>query len=257
VIVDAAIAVEGLWVGFRPKTRLGWRRRGDLHWVLRDLDFAVAPGETFGVIGSNGCGKSTLLFTLSGVYSPSRGRVSADGRVSSLIELSAGFHRELTGRENVMVAGVLCGMSRTEVERRYDEIVEFSGIPPDVMDTPLLTFSAGMGLRIGFSVAVHSDTAVLLVDEVLAVGDEAFQARCVERISDMRRDGCAVVLVSHDLDLVAQECDRVAVLESGEFSFLGPPQPAIAAFRAVMDAQTPSEQSLFRQRRRRQRRRWA
>jgi ABC-type polysaccharide/polyol phosphate transport system ATPase subunit len=257
VIVEAAVSVESLWVGFRRKNRRGWRRRGDLHWVLRDLDFAVAPGETFGVIGGNGSGKSVLLFTLSGVYSPSQGRVWAQGRVASLIELSVGFHRELTGRENVMVAGVLSGMSRAEVDRRYDEIVDFSGIPPDVMDTPLLTFSAGMGLRMAFSVIVHSDPAVVLVDEVLAVGDEAFQARCLKRLSNMRRDGCAIVFVSHDLDLVVRECDRVGVLESGRFAFVGAPEPAVAAFRAIAGEQVQSEQSLFGRRQRRQRRRWA
>jgi lipopolysaccharide transport system ATP-binding protein len=228
----AAIAVEGLWDGFRPKSRRGWRRP-DYRWALRDVSFSVEPGEMLGIVGPNGSGKSTLLHCLAGVYRPRRGRLRVQAPVSSLVELSAGFSRELTGRENIMVAGVLNGLTMAQLAERYDDIAGFAGLPPEVLDSPLRTYSAGMGLRIGFSVSVHTDPAVLLVDEVLAVGDAAFQQSCLDRVDKMRADGCAVVLVSHDLELVERHCDRVGVLARGLLRHLGPPADAIAAYRGL------------------------
>jgi homopolymeric O-antigen transport system ATP-binding protein len=230
----AAIDVEGLWDGFRPKSRRGWRRP-DYRWALRDVSFSVEPGEMLGIVGPNGSGKSTLLHCLAGVYRPRRGRVAVRSPVSSLIELSAGFSRELTGRENIMVAGVLNGLTLAELEARYDDIAAFAGLAPGVLDSPLRTYSAGMGLRIGFSVSVHTDPAVLLVDEVLAVGDEAFQAACLDRVSELRAGGCAVVLVSHDLDLVERHCDRVGVLDRGELCHLGAPGDAVDLYRRLAE----------------------
>ena len=227
-----AIEVEGLWDGFRPKSRRGWRRSG-FRWALRDVSFSVEPGEMLGIVGPNGSGKSTLLHCLAGVYTPRRGRLRVEAPVSSLVELSAGFSRELTGRENIMVAGVLNGLTIAQLAERYDDIAGFAGLPPEILDSPLRTYSAGMGLRIGFSVSVHTDPAVLLVDEVLAVGDATFQQACLDRVDEMRAGGCAVVLVSHDLDLVERHCDRVGVLARGELRHLGPPAEAVDAYRSL------------------------
>jgi len=234
----AAIEVEGLWDGFRPKSRRGWRRP-DYRWALRDVSFSVEPGEMLGIVGPNGSGKSTLLQCLAGVYTPRRGRVHVRTPVSSLVELSAGFSRELTGRENIMVAGVLNGLTMTQLVDRYDDITAFAGLPPEVLDSPLRTYSAGMGLRIGFSVSVHTDPAVLLVDEVLAVGDESYQQACLGRVADLRAGGCAVVLVSHDLDLVERHCDRVGVLDRGELRHLGPAGEAVDAYRRLVRDEAP------------------
>jgi lipopolysaccharide transport system ATP-binding protein len=230
----AAIEIEGLWDGFRPKSRRGWRR-GEYRWALRDISLAVEPGEMLGIVGPNGSGKSTLLHCLSGVYRPRRGRVDVRSPVSSLVELSAGFSRELTGRENIQVAGVLSGLTAAQLEARYDEIAAFAGLEPSVLDAPLRTYSAGMGLRIGFSVSVHTDPAVLLVDEVLAVGDASFQQACLGRVAELRSGGCAVVLVSHDLGLVGRHCDRVGVLDRGELRFLGEPDDALDLYRTITD----------------------
>jgi lipopolysaccharide transport system ATP-binding protein len=229
----AAIEVHGLWDGFRPKSRRGWRR-SEYRWALCDLSFSVEPGEMLGIVGPNGSGKSTLLHCLAGVYRPRRGTVRVRTPVSSLVELSAGFSRELTGRENIMVAGVLNGLTLAQVAERYDDIAAFAGLSPGVLDSPLRTYSAGMGLRIGFSVSVHTEPAVLLVDEVLAVGDEAFQQACLERVAELRAGGTAVVLVSHDLDLVERHCDRVGVLDRGELRHLGPPAEAVDGYRRLV-----------------------
>jgi ABC-type polysaccharide/polyol phosphate transport system ATPase subunit len=154
------------------------------------------------------------------------------GRVASLVDLSAGFHRDLTGHENVLVGGVLLGLSRAEIRRRYDEIVDFSGLPADALDAPLSSYSAGMGLRLGFALVVHTDPDVLLVDEVLAVGDDAFRAKGLARIDELRAGGSSLLLVSHDLDLVTERCDEVAVLERGELVDVAAPADAVALYRS-------------------------
>jgi lipopolysaccharide transport system ATP-binding protein len=198
---------------------------------LRDVSLTVAPGRSLGVIGTNGSGKTTLLQVLAGVLRPTRGEVTVRGRVASLVDLSAGFHRDLTGRENVLVGGVLLGMSRAEVRARYDEIVAFSGLPADALDAPLSAYSAGMGLRLGFALVVHTDPDVLLVDEVLAVGDDHFRAQSLARVDELRAAGTALVLVSHDLGLVRARCDEVAVLERGELARVGSPEESVAYYR--------------------------
>jgi lipopolysaccharide transport system ATP-binding protein len=213
------------------KSQRGWRRRHDAVWALRDVTFDVAPGEMLGLIGANGSGKSTLLLCLAGVLRPSEGSYRTTGPVSSLIDLTAGLNRELTGRENILVSGVLSGLSRRDVRARLPTIVAFSGLDPEVIDSPLRTYSAGMGLRLAFSVIAHSDPALLLVDEVLAVGDEAFQVACLGRIDELRALGTAAVLVSHELDLVVARCDRVAVLEDGRIVFIGDPKSAVEHYR--------------------------
>lgn len=251
-----SVEVRGLWDGFRPKTRMGWRRP-ETRWALRDVNFDVSPGELLAIVGHNGSGKSTLLQCLAGVYRPQRGTVRVSAPTASLVELSAGLSRELTGRENLLIASSLIGMSRAQLEERFDAIVAFAGLDLEVLDAPLRTYSAGMGLRLGFAVSVHVDPEVLLVDEVMAVGDESFQRRCLERVADLRADGCAVVLVSHDLGLVERVADRVGVLHRGELVHLGSPADVVPQYRTEMaDASSPTPRgALWREPGRRRRRR--
>jgi ABC-type polysaccharide/polyol phosphate transport system ATPase subunit len=223
------VVVRDLWERYRSRTRWG-RRRDAARWALRAIDLEVAPGEALGLVGPNGSGKTTMLQVLGGVLTPTRGEVWVRGTVSSLVELSAGFHRDLTGHENVVVGGALLGMDRATVAARYDDIVAFSGLGPDDLRRPLAHWSAGMGLRLGFAVVVHTDPQVLLVDEVLAVGDASFQERCLARVEQLRARGCSLVMASHDLPLVRDHCDRVAVLDAGELVALAPPEEALAAY---------------------------
>jgi ABC-type polysaccharide/polyol phosphate transport system ATPase subunit len=229
---DPSIVVDGLWEGFRRRGRYGWRQPGEPRWALRDISLTVGRGRALGVIGANGSGKTTLLQVLAGVLRPTRGGVSVRGRTASLVDLSAGFHRDLTGHENLLIGGVLLGMPRAEVRRRYDEIVAFSGLASDSLDAPLSAYSAGMGLRLGFSLVVHTEPDVLLVDEVLAVGDEAFRAQGIAKVDQLRSEGTTLVLVSHDLDLVRDHCDEVAVLEEGSLGRIGSPEDAVGYYRS-------------------------
>ena len=237
-----AVVVDGLWEGYRRRGRYGWRRRGEPHWALRDVSLTVGEGRALGVIGANGSGKTTLLQVLAGVLRPSKGRVEVPGRAASLVDLSAGFHRDLTGHENVLIGGVLLGLSREEIRRRYDEIVEFSGLPGDALDAPLSSYSAGMGLRLGFSLVIHTDPDVLLVDEVLAVGDDVFRTKSLAKVDELRANGTSLVLVSHDLELVLAHCDDVAVLERGELASIGSPEASVAYYR---DRPTAAGPALF------------
>jgi ABC-type polysaccharide/polyol phosphate transport system ATPase subunit len=198
--------------------------------ALEQVDFTVARGEAFGVIGGNGSGKSTLLKLVAGMLKPSGGRIVVDGRVAALIELGAGFHPEISGRENVFINGAVLGLPRKQIERRYDEIVEFSGLGA-FMEEPVKNYSSGMYVRLGFAVAIHTDPDVLLVDEVLAVGDEAFAHRCIRRIEEFLAQGKTLLLVSHSLDLVEGVCDRVLWLEKGVQRLVGPPRRVIDAYR--------------------------
>ena len=182
--------------------------------AVAGLTMRVPQGASIGVIGRNGSGKSTLLKLITGIYKPTKGRISVNGRVAALIELGAGFHPDFTGRENLMLAGIMMGLSRTEIESRFDEIVEFAGLR-DVIDDPVRTYSSGMFMRLGFSVAVHTDPDVLLIDEVLAVGDAAFIRKCKERVSELRHSGKTLLLVSHDLEAVERWCDEVVWLHKG------------------------------------------
>ena len=199
--------------------------------ALDHLDLEVEPGEALGVIGPNGSGKSTLLKLAGGILRPTAGEVSVEGRVTALIELGAGFHPEITGRENVVINGMLLGLSRREIEQRMDEIIDFAELGPFI-DQPVKTYSSGMYVRLGFAVAVAVQPDILLIDEVLAVGDEAFTRRGLDRLARLRRQGVTMVLVSHDLDLVAQFADRVLYLDSGRPVVTGSPETVVARYRS-------------------------
>ena len=194
-------------------------RREDI-WALRDVSFDVRRGEVLGVIGPNGAGKSTLLSILARITEPTTGRIEIRGRVSSLLEVGTGFHPELSGRDNVFLNGAILGMSRREVNERYDEIVEFSGVG-EFMDMPVKRYSSGMYVRLAFSIAAHLDPEVLLLDEVLAVGDSAFQQKCLHRIDSLTQSGRTVLFVSHSPASVAQLCHRVIVIRGGGIVFDG------------------------------------
>jgi ABC-type polysaccharide/polyol phosphate transport system ATPase subunit len=216
--------------------------------ALEEIDFTVARGEAFGVIGGNGSGKSTLLKLVAGMLKPSSGRVVVDGRVAALIELGAGFHPEISGRENVFINGAVLGLSRKKIQSRYDEIVEFSGLA-DFMEEPVKNYSSGMYVRLGFAVAVHTDPDVLLVDEVLAVGDEAFAHRCLRRIEELLAQERTLLLVSHSLDLVETVCDRVLWLDNGQQRLVGTPRRVIDAYRqAVAESEGEAHQAARDQR---------
>jgi ABC-type polysaccharide/polyol phosphate transport system ATPase subunit len=198
--------------------------------AVRDVSFTVGRGEAFGLIGSNGSGKSTLLKLVAGILQPDAGSVTVDGRVAALIELGAGFHPEISGRENVYINGAVLGLSRREVDARFDRIVEFSGLE-DFIDEPVKTYSSGMYVRLGFAVAIHTDPDVLLVDEVLAVGDEAFSHRCLRRIEELLASGRTLLFVSHSLALMETLCDRVLWIEGGAARLAGEPRRVIDAYR--------------------------
>ncbi len=208
------------------------KRRSHL-WALRNVDLKVDRGEAFGVIGRNGAGKSTMLRMLAGVTAPTEGVVRVTGRVAPLLAVGVGFHRELTGRENIYVNGVILGLPKSEIDRRFDSIVEFAEIA-EFIDTPVKFYSSGMFLRLGFSVAVASHPDVLLIDEVLAVGDLAFQTRCHERMDEIRRAGTTVVVVSHNLSAIRRLCDRTMVLNKGRALFSGATDEAISVYHDVM-----------------------
>lgn len=195
-------------------------------WALRDVSFDVAKGEAFGIIGSNGAGKSTILKLLSGIMQPTSGTVKVSGRLSALIEVSAGFHPDLTGRENIFLNGTILGMSREEIREKFDEIVEFSGLS-DFIDTPVKRYSSGMFARLGFSVAAHVDPDVLIVDEVLSVGDYVFQRKCTDKMARIIKGGATVVFVSHNLRAVSELCDRCLLLEKGRVIEIGPTHDVI------------------------------
>ncbi|MCB0185349.1 MAG: ABC transporter ATP-binding protein, partial [Caldilineaceae bacterium] len=177
------------------------------HLAVNDVSFALEPGEALGVIGPNGAGKTTILKLLSGVTHPTSGQIAINGRFSALIELGAGFHPDLSGRENIFLNGTILGMPRAEIQRRFDQIVDFAGIGP-FLDTPVKRYSSGMYARLGFSIAAHVDPDVLLVDEVLAVGDYAFQQKCYAHMEMLRRQGTSLIFVSHNMEAVRRVCDR-------------------------------------------------
>lgn len=209
----------------------------DHFWALRRVSFAVAGGEMLGVIGHNGAGKSTLLQLLGTLTHPNEGRVKLRGRVGALLDLGAGFHGDLTGRENVFVTAIVAGLPRREVTRRFDQIVEFAELEAFI-DSPVRTYSSGMMMRLAFSVAVHTDPDVLLVDEFLSVGDLSFQAKCLDRISKMKARGCAIVLVSHDVSQVERLCDRALWLKQGTVMAYGEPTVVAGQYTMAMRAQT-------------------
>ena len=202
---------------------------GEELWALRDVSLELGRGRMVGIVGSNGSGKSTLLKVLGGILKPTAGQVAVRGRVSALIELGAGFHPEFTGRENVYINGVLLGLSRAEIRARFDEIVAFAGLEAFV-DSPVKTYSSGMYMRLGFAIAVTVDPDVLLIDEVLAVGDEAFQHRCVGKIQEFKAAGKTIVLVSHDLGSIERLCDEVVWLDGGRLQAHGEAREVVSRY---------------------------
>jgi ABC-2 type transport system ATP-binding protein len=209
-------------------------RKGDLSekfHALKNVSVEVQTGETVALLGLNGSGKSTLLKHISGVMLPDTGTVRTRGRVAGLIEVGAGFHPDLSGRDNVYLNGAILGMTEQQVNDRFDDIVEFSEIG-QFIDTEVKFYSSGMYLRLAFSVAVHTDPEVFLIDEILAVGDEPFQRKCIDKIQELARNGKTLVVVSHDLDLVSRICDRGILLEHGNVLFDGPIHDAVAMLRS-------------------------
>ena len=189
-------------------------------WALRDVSFSVAPGKTVGIMGVNGAGKSTLLRLIGGVGRPDEGQIHVNGRIGALLDLGAGFHPDLTGRENIYINGVISGLSRREVSRSFDSIVHFAELE-DFIDSPLRVYSSGMQMRLGFAIAVHIEPEVLLIDEVLAVGDISFQQKCIQRIERFRSQGCTILLVSHEPALIRKQCDEAIWLRAGKMVSYG------------------------------------
>lgn len=221
---------------------LSWRqyrrRKPEKFWVLKDFSLDVAKGETMGIVGPNGAGKSTILKLIARIIVPTQGRVAVSGRVSSLLELGAGFHPDLTGRENVFLYGSLLGLSRDTMRQRFEDIVAFSELEPFI-DVPVKTYSSGMYLRLAFSVAIHVDPDVLLVDEILAVGDQAFQAKCLERITALQSKGVTILFVSHSLDTLRRLCSRAIWMEQGQLRAEGPADLVVRRYLdAVMQQQS-------------------
>jgi ABC-type polysaccharide/polyol phosphate transport system ATPase subunit len=209
--------------------------------ALNDISLTVAKGRTLGVIGRNGSGKSTLLKLVAGITKPSIGTVKVEGRISALIELGAGFHPEISGRENVFINGIMLGLTKREVTRRFDEIVEFAEMK-DFIDAPVKTYSSGMYMRLGFAVAIHVDPDVLLVDEVLAVGDEGFTRKCLDQFGEFKRRGKTILLVTHSLGLVERFCDEALWLDAGRIKGSGDPTRIVGAY--VTDFEHREEQEL-------------
>ena len=202
-------------------------------WALKDVSFEVNQGETFGLVGHNGSGKSTMLKCLAKILRPEKGRVKVNGKMSALLELGAGFHPELSGRENVYLNGAILGVGQKELHKRFDEIVDFAGIG-QFIDEPVKNYSSGMYVRLGFSVAINVDPDVLLVDEVLAVGDEEFQRKCNEKFAQLKSNGKTIVLVSHAMASVQNICDRVAWFEHGEMKEIGDPRDVIQSYTGTV-----------------------
>jgi ABC-2 type transport system ATP-binding protein/lipopolysaccharide transport system ATP-binding protein len=204
-------------------------RPDELVTALDSVSFAVEKGTTFGVIGENGSGKSTLLKVITGIAKPTSGSVSVDGKVSALIELGAGFHPEISGRENIFINGIMLGLSKKEITEKFDDIVRFAELE-EFIDAPVKTYSSGMHMRLGFSVAINVNPDILLIDEVLAVGDASFVPKCLDRIDDFRRRKKTILFVSHDLSTVEKICDRVIWLKNGKIQTMGEPKRVVDAY---------------------------
>ncbi|HKG78436.1 MAG TPA: ABC transporter ATP-binding protein [Pyrinomonadaceae bacterium] len=207
------------------------RKRKEDFWALKDISFSVQRAEALGIIGHNGAGKSTILKLLSRITTPSSGEIMINGRLSALIEVGSGFHPELTGRENIYLNGSILGMLRREITKKLDSIVDFAELR-QFIDTPVKRYSSGMYVRLGFSIAAHLDPDILLLDEVLAVGDAAFQQKCIQRITELKKSGTTIVFISHDLRAVQKLCDRVVLLKSGQIEADGEPTETIAFYES-------------------------
>ncbi|WP_447942568.1 ABC transporter ATP-binding protein [Microbacterium aurum] len=214
--------------------RAGRRHREDF-WALSDVSLDIHAGTTIGLIGHNGSGKSTLLKVLGGIIQPTSGAVLSRGRVAALLELGAGFHPDLTGRENVYLNASVLGLTREETDAQFDAILEFSGVA-EFIDTQVKFYSSGMYVRLAFAIAVHTDPDILLVDEVLAVGDERFQKKCLDKIAEFQQQGRTIIIVSHALDQIVALCDRVVVMNRGQLVYDGMPSAAVSRFRELLEA---------------------
>ena len=208
----------------------GRTSRHDEFWALRNVSFEVEAGKTHGIIGSNGSGKSTLLKCLAKIYWPTTGSITYNGKMASLLEVGSGFHHELSGRENIFLNGSILGMSRKEIESKLDSIIDFSGVERFI-DQPVKNYSSGMYVRLGFSVAIHVQPDILVVDEVLSVGDEAFQRKSFDKFLDLKREGKTIIMVSHLLDTVTQVCDQVSWIEKGVLRESGDALKVVDAYR--------------------------
>jgi len=209
------------------------RGRTSVHedfWALKDVTFDVPRGSTFGLIGSNGSGKSTLLKCLANIYFPNKGSITHFGRLAAMLEVGSGFHTELSGRENIFLNGSILGMSKKEITSKFDEIVDFSGVE-QFIDQPVKNYSSGMYVRLGFAIAINVDPEILVVDEVLAVGDAEFQEKCFQKFRDFRRDGKTVILVSHSMGAVEEMCDQAAWINQGELMAVGDADSTIQAYK--------------------------
>ncbi|MDI2099397.1 ABC transporter ATP-binding protein [Ruicaihuangia caeni] len=208
------------------------RRRRSVHedfWALKDVSFDVPEGSTFALIGSNGSGKSTLLKCLAKIYWPTSGSIRYNGRMAAMLEVGSGFHHELSGRENIYLNGSILGMSKKEIDRKYDQIVDFSGVE-QFIDQPVKNYSSGMYVRLGFSIAISVEPDILVVDEVLAVGDAEFQEKCLQKFRDFRDEGRTVILVSHSMEAVRDMCDHAAWLNKGHLMTVGDVDSTIEAY---------------------------
>jgi ABC-type polysaccharide/polyol phosphate transport system ATPase subunit len=214
-------------------------KTADDFWALQGIDLHIGRGESVALIGHNGSGKSTLLKLAAGVLLPTTGTVHIEGRVSPMIELAAGFDPDLTGRDNVYLNGALMGYARKQMHEKFDRIVEFSELA-EFIDMPVKNYSSGMYARLGFAIAADVDPEILIIDEVLAVGDEKFQAKCTERINQIRATGCTIIYVSHSMESVRQLCDRVVVLHHGRLVHDGAPDAAIARYRELQNFHPPT-----------------
>ncbi len=239
---DRIICVENVSVKYQiPSERIGTFKEFMIRliqrkiqfnsfWALRNINLTINRGEVFGIIGNNGAGKSTLLKVISRVLRPTEGRVAVYGKIAPLLELGAGFHPELTGRENIYLNGALLGYNRKEMDECYQSILDFSELH-DFIDAPIRTYSSGMYARLGFAVATAHQPEILVVDEILGVGDEAFQKKCADRLAHFRENGTAILIVSHSMDTIERNCQRAAWLHHGQLLQIGDPQEVIAAYR--------------------------
>jgi lipopolysaccharide transport system ATP-binding protein len=215
----------------------GRRKPAEVFWGLRHVSFRVAPGQMVGVVGNNGAGKSTLLRLVGGVGRPDEGSVKVNGRIGGFLNLRAGFRQDLTGKENIFINGIIAGLTRREVRQRFDSIVAFAEVE-ELIDSPIRTYSTGMQMRLAFAVAAHTDPEILLIDEVLAVGDLAFRRKCFERLGQFKKQGCTILLVSHDTHQVRQLCDEALWLRDGQVAAYGDPQMVVGKYIAGMTSAT-------------------
>ena len=234
---DRPLSLKEAWTGMRSGSGRWFRRvRSEPFWALRDVSFEVPRGSMYGLVGRNGSGKSSLLRIMAGIYRPTEGRVQVEGRTSALLELGAGFHPALSGRENIYLNASVLGVPKTQIDERVEQIIEFAGLE-EFIDSPVKIYSSGMYVRLGFAVAVHVDPEVLIVDEVVAVGDEEFQLRCFSHLEALRAQGVTIVLVSHDLGMLRANCDRMAWLNRGLLAAEGDPPDVINAYLDTIDTE--------------------